>query len=162
MDAENRPVAYFITIRTYGTWLHGDPRGSDDRHHNRYGRPYLDHNPARKQHETNLLRQPAVNLVWACRQVVDAAFRELCRHRGWPLHALNVRSNHAHAVVSAPCAPEKVMNDLKAWGTRRLREAGLFPPEDEIWSYHGSTEYLWDDSDLCSAMLYVCERQNRN
>jgi hypothetical protein len=22
------PLAYFITFTTYGTWLHGDPRGS--------------------------------------------------------------------------------------------------------------------------------------
>jgi hypothetical protein len=31
------PLAYFITFRAYGTWLHGDKRGSVDRHNNRYG-----------------------------------------------------------------------------------------------------------------------------
>ena len=30
------PLAYFISFRTYGTWLHGDERGSIDRFHNRY------------------------------------------------------------------------------------------------------------------------------
>ena len=24
----NKPLAYFITFTTYGTWLHGDSRGS--------------------------------------------------------------------------------------------------------------------------------------
>ena len=29
-------LAYFISFRTYATWLHGDKRGSIDRFHNRY------------------------------------------------------------------------------------------------------------------------------
>ena len=34
-------LAYLISFRTYGTWLHGDKRGSVDRFHNRYCSPYL-------------------------------------------------------------------------------------------------------------------------
>ena len=33
------PIAYFISFRTYGTWLHGDERGSIDLHNNIYGNP---------------------------------------------------------------------------------------------------------------------------
>ncbi len=29
------PPAYLITFRTYGSWLHGDEKGSIDRKHNR-------------------------------------------------------------------------------------------------------------------------------
>src|SRR5882762_2856343 len=35
------PIAYFITFRAYGTWLHGDSRGSVDRFHKAYGSPML-------------------------------------------------------------------------------------------------------------------------
>jgi hypothetical protein len=35
------PLAYLITFRAYGTWLHGDSRGSVDRFHNRYGAPLI-------------------------------------------------------------------------------------------------------------------------
>ncbi|MDQ3490280.1 MAG: hypothetical protein M3449_04330 [Acidobacteriota bacterium] len=28
------PLAFLTTFRTYGTWLHGDKRGSIDRFHN--------------------------------------------------------------------------------------------------------------------------------
>ena len=36
------PLAYLKTIRTYGTWLHGDSRGSvDRREYNRYGDPKI-------------------------------------------------------------------------------------------------------------------------
>lgn len=31
------PLAYLITFRTYGTWLHGDERGSVDKNHNKFG-----------------------------------------------------------------------------------------------------------------------------
>jgi hypothetical protein len=35
------PLAYFISFRTYGTWLHGDERSSTDRFHNQYGSPFI-------------------------------------------------------------------------------------------------------------------------
>ncbi|MGH9840991.1 MAG: hypothetical protein ACREEM_19730 [Blastocatellia bacterium] len=35
------PLAYLITFRCYGTWLHGDERGSVDRDHNIYRTPFL-------------------------------------------------------------------------------------------------------------------------
>ncbi|MBA3569994.1 MAG: hypothetical protein H0W28_11765 [Pyrinomonadaceae bacterium] len=37
----NTPLAYFISFRTFGTWLHRDKRGSIDRFHNRYRSPYI-------------------------------------------------------------------------------------------------------------------------
>jgi hypothetical protein len=39
------PLAYLISFRSYGTWLHGDPRGSIDRFNNRYRSPYIKPNP---------------------------------------------------------------------------------------------------------------------
>ena len=57
-------------------------------------------------------------------------FRQLRREGdGWRLHALTVRTNHVHAVVSADEAPEKVMTNFKIWATRRLREHELLDPE---------------------------------
>ena len=32
-------LAYFSTFRTYGTWLHGDDRGSTDRSHSDWDTP---------------------------------------------------------------------------------------------------------------------------
>ena len=48
------PLAYFISWRTYGTWLHGDPRGSTSRHRNRYGSRFLPPEPS--WFEVNLSR----------------------------------------------------------------------------------------------------------
>ena len=38
---DHTALAYLITFRCYGTWLHGDSRGSVDRFHNRYGAPLI-------------------------------------------------------------------------------------------------------------------------
>ena len=35
------PLAYLITFRCYGTWLHGDVRGSMDSKHHVYGAPKI-------------------------------------------------------------------------------------------------------------------------
>ena len=42
------PLALLITFRCYGTWLHGDLRGSVDRDHNVYGTQRIGHEPPRK------------------------------------------------------------------------------------------------------------------
>lgn len=88
-DDNTFPLAYLITIRTFGTWLHGDERGSIDRHgKNIYGTvdiprtPNLEaamqENSGGKQH---LLNQTA-------RAVVEAAIREFCLSREYALHAV--------------------------------------------------------------------------
>jgi hypothetical protein len=79
--------------------------------------------------------------------------------RGWTLHALNIRTNHAHAVISAPCAPESVLRDLKAYATRSLRQTGLWTHRGSPWSDGGSTRYLWTENALACAITYVVERQ---
>jgi hypothetical protein len=38
-DDNEFPLAYLITFRCYGTWVHGDDRGSMDRKHNIYRTP---------------------------------------------------------------------------------------------------------------------------
>lgn len=50
-DDNQFPLAYHITIRTYGTWLHGDKRHSVDTHdnYNTYGAP--DRGPDKKLNE---------------------------------------------------------------------------------------------------------------
>ena len=97
-----------------------------------------------------LARSPFV-LETASREVIDTAIRDVCVHRGWTLHALNVRTNHVHLVVSTGSTPEQMMTSLKAWCTRRLRQAGLIPEGIKPWSRHGSTRYLWQIHEIEAA-----------
>lgn len=118
------PLAYLITFTCYGTWLHGDERGSVDRKHNEYQAPLLETNTRRKNHETNALKSPPVFLNERMREIVSRTVEEVCVHRRWTLHEQNVRTNHVHVVVSGEIDPDKIMKDLKAYATRRLAEAG--------------------------------------
>ena len=77
------PLAYFITFRTYGTWLHGDSRGSVDRLHNTYGTPRLPPNPLRRNYERGLLKRPPVKLTATRRAAVERGIRDTCKIRKW-------------------------------------------------------------------------------
>ena len=125
------PLAYFISFRSYSTWLHGDKRGSIDRFHNRYGDPYLPQNEAWQRHNRKQVKTAPFILRARERGSVEKAIRETCSIRNWHLHAINVRTNHVHTVVTANRKPELVLNAFKANATRELREA-------QLWLHHFS------------------------
>src|SRR5262249_48309714 len=47
------------------------------------------------------------------RSVVERAVREVCQYRRYALHAINVRTNHAHSVVTAMQKPEPILDAFK-------------------------------------------------
>jgi len=153
------PLAYLITFRTYGTWLHGDARGSVDRDHNAYDSPMLPPNPGLALAEVAQLKHAAILLGEAHRTTAAEAIERICHDRGWTLSALNVRTNHVHAVVSAPDSPERVMHAMKSFATRRLREMRLVGDDTRPWARHGSTRYLWTLRQVEEACRYVRESQ---
>lgn len=157
---QDHPAGYLITFRTHASWLHGDSRGSVDRKHNVFGTAMLPPNPVRQQREASLAATPVVSLTPPERQVVQRAIEEVCAHRGWRVHAVNVRSNHVHIVVSGSEQPERMMNAFKARATLQLRTSGLRSGECRLWARHGSTPYLWTAEQLAAACNYVVDRQN--
>ncbi|MFN6963678.1 MAG: transposase [Pyrinomonadaceae bacterium] len=154
------PLAYLITFRTYGSWLPGDERGSIDRFNNKYLAPRVAPNPIlERQHRKKLKSNPVI-LNAAQRSVVDAAIREVCEHRDWILRALNVRTHHAHAVVSiGPLKPFRALNAFKAYSTRRLREHDCWTYAHSPWVAGGSERWLWTEDDVFRACDYVVNGQ---
>ena len=155
----NFPLAYLITFRCYGTWLHGDERGSVDRFHNQYGAPYFPPNDARQQQSETRLKHAPVVLDEEQRESVSQAIRETCDLRKWLLRALNVRTNHVHAVLSTDVRPELTLNALKANATRSMKEAGCWNGDLSPWARNGSKLYLWTEEELANAIAYVVEDQ---
>jgi REP element-mobilizing transposase RayT len=153
------PLAYLITFRTYGTWLHGDARGSVDRTHNIYGAPLLPPDGKREQAARRRCRQAPVKLDAAQRRIVRQAVVEVSERQEWSLHELNVRSNHVHVVVSAPEDPDRVVNTFKSISTRRLRDAGLIDASIKPWNRGASRKYLWTPDALKAACRYVLDGQ---
>ena len=154
------PLAYFLTWTTYGTWLPGDRRGWV-----RWGRgtpdePFEQPNVDKRASVRRRLRGAPVRLDRRQRRMAAAAIRRSCLLRSWTVHALNVRSNHVHLVVTTDnLTPEQAMTHLKAWASRRLNErlVGLRPPR--WWTRHGSTRYLNTPVALTAAVAYVEKQQ---
>ncbi len=155
----DQPLAFFLTWTAYGTWLHGDARGSVDAQHNRPGTPRAPFNPVRETTRSTQLKHNPVQLGSTERGVVDRTIREVCEHRGWKLLELNVRTNHVHVIVFSTDSPDKTMGDLKAWCTRRLREKDLLLPKQPAWAEGGSTIWLWTEEQVARKCAYVRDGQ---
>ncbi len=158
-DTNDFPLAYLITFHTYGTWLHGDNRGSMNRKHNIRGMPRIAPNAKLRQAELVQLKHSPVILSAAQRRTIESAAQEVCHNRRYALLAINVRTNHVHAVVSAVCRPERIMDAMKAYATRKLRQNGLISLETKPWVRHGSTRYLWKEQHVEKAIDYVLHGQ---
>jgi REP element-mobilizing transposase RayT len=170
------PLAYFLTWSTYGTWLPGDERGWIEYRH---GWQLPD--TVRQLEAAARMTEDACRLDGEQRDAVERQVAETCKFRGWELHAVNCRSNHAHVVVTANLDPKAVRNQLKAWSTRRLKElelqrrqSGIITPSRSVnggrqkenirenwWAERGSQRYINDLESLEAAILYVRDAQDK-
>ncbi len=159
----DRPLALLITFRSRGTWLHGDSRGSIDRHHNVYGSPRIKVNADWEKYNSKEMKGEPAYLHAARREAVEEAIRETCKFRAWPLYALNVRTNHVHTVV-APGGkePHLVLHALKANATRKMRESGRWPFPYSPWVDKGSNRRLWNERHIEGAVNYVLYGQGND
>jgi REP element-mobilizing transposase RayT len=157
----SEPLAFLLTWTCYGTWLHGDERGSVTKGNNSPGTPFHDENPRWANKEAHKLVHGPVVLRDSAREIVRDAVVDHCRHRGWELFAVNARTNHVHAVIAydGTFGPDFMLNSLKARATRCLRSARLYAPDDRVWTRHGSTRYLWNNEDVEAAVDYVLNNQ---
>ncbi len=154
-DDNEFPLAYLISFRCYGTWIHGDQRGSMDRKHNVYGALKIPPNPRLLNSDKKQLKHLPSSLDARHRPVVEKAVREVCDYRHYVLRAVNARTNHVHSVVTTLTKPEPVLNAFKAYATRALRQKGVNSPGVKLWARHGSTIYLWKEQDVAKAIEYV-------
>lgn len=154
------PLAYLITFRCYGTWLHGDKRGSTDRFHNAYKSPHIKRNEPWQRHNVSTLKSDPVCLNAAQRETVEVAVRETCTFRKWLLRAVNVRTNHVHLVASIGAKkPKLALNAFKANATRKMREEGFWDRPHSPWADRGSKKSLWNERSVERAIDYVLHGQ---
>lgn len=153
------PLAYFLSWTTKGSWLPGDPRGWV--HKDLSGIRAFD----QRLFEASQSKRPddGVLLNDAQRRIVEHTIRDHCTFRGWRLHAVNVRTNHVHVVVTAnDVPPETALEQFKAWCSRRLNEhaqTSQTKPPRKWWTPHGSTRWINDDDYLHNAIDYVLHHQ---
>jgi REP element-mobilizing transposase RayT len=157
------PLAFHLTWTAYGTWLHGDERSWVES-----GVPGIQAPDAARASEARaLLAEAPVVLDDVQRQLVEATIREVCQFRGWVIHALSVRTNHIHLIVTAAGRhPDEVMKQFKAWCSRKLSDqAGLTKKTSaragrrRWFTEGGSTKWINEPAYLENAIRYVSEGQ---
>ena len=147
------PLAFLITVGTYGTWLHGDERGSVDRFMNKYGSPRIPRRAARHEYNLTIMKQDPVILNAQQRAAVEEAIIEVCDYRKWSLLAINVRTNHFHVVTITPeLKPGRSLNAFKAYATRKMRERGCWKSDRSPWVDKGSERWLWNEASACERL----------
>ena len=150
------PIAYHITFTTHGTWLHGDKRGSVDKEHNSPGSDFVAPSGGRLRNELYALKNSPVILNQNQREAVLKAVLQVCEFRGWIAHAVHVRGNHIHIIVSGKEKPEKMMVDFKAYATMAIKRCNNERMMvKKYWTEHGSTKYIWTKEKLASTIEYV-------
>ena len=157
------PIAYLITFRCYGTWLHGDERGSVNKFNNRYQSPFLEADKNWETENKYKSKGNPVALNAEQRVTVEQTIREVCEYKHWVLHTVNVRTNHIHTVVSTGNYSAKAaLNAFKAYSTKNFRKYNLWNFEHSPWSDKGSERYLWNEKSLAAAIEYVASRQGED
>lgn len=136
------------------------PRGTVSIREAGVGEPNLGDRPGLVAYSEGIMKHPPVILDGRMRVAVEEAIQERCTYKVWPMHALNVRTNHVHVVLTAEDESHQgVLQQLKAWATRRLRSEALVPPSASVWARHGSTISIWDEEGLAEVVDYVLFRQ---
>lgn len=157
------PLAVLFTFRCYGTWLHGDPRGSVDRNHNIYGTSFITESPGWQSYRKEQMVRPESKLNAGRRRSTIAGVREVCVKRGWSILAINARTNHVHSVVEVHGYDTKrALAALKAGATKRLREDKLWMSKETPWAEKGSRRKLWNERHIEQAIEYVISGQGRD
>ena len=153
------PLAYFLTWTTYGSWLPGDERGWAAKP-GRWMRP----DPQRVESARKLMTEPELTLSPSQREIVEGTVTDHCQIRRWHLHIVNCRTQHVHVVVTATNRdPADVMDQFKAWCTRRLKEhaesQGNINHRNNWWTQRGSQRQLFHEASVEAAIVYVVDGQ---
>lgn len=153
----NTPLAYFITFTTFGTWLHGDKRGSIVR---KEGTTLLLSGQEKlNRHERQKLKSSPVLLNSSHRKIVLDTIIEHCQIKQWHLYVAHIRSNHVHIVIKSNKSIDHVSKELKAWPTRNLRKEGMTNPK--IWTTGSSKKYIFTRQKLLEKIHYVAYEQGK-
>jgi hypothetical protein len=162
MSIETPALAYLITWTTYGTWLSGDRRGWIKAGQSGVQVP----NWRLEDEMRERMVGGAVILDPAQRDIVEHTIAAHCRIRRWHVHAVNARTNHVHSVVAADSDPNEIMEQLKAWCSRKLSDASGLTDVVAIkagrrrwFTEGGDKDSIHDELHLQNAIRYVLKLQ---
>jgi hypothetical protein len=148
-------LAYHITWGTYGTRLHGDPRGTVDRTHNQYKSPILRFDEHRWEEEKSKLKYPPVRFDIAKRTIVESMIPGVCVRGYWNFHACAAGKDHVHVILNSPNNPETIRQLRKRWLGQDLTTKYQPINQGSWWAECGSIRWINDEEYLRQATDYV-------
>ncbi|MGH7177142.1 MAG: hypothetical protein ACREJC_07175, partial [Tepidisphaeraceae bacterium] len=159
---------------TYGTRLHGDPRGTVDRKHNEFGSPILGYDQHRWEREKSLLKFPPVVLTREEMLIVESIIPWICERGSWKYITCAAGPDHVHVIVRSPRDPETIRRLMKRWLgqelSKRLNKEPNRPqsgtPEPDRpqsgttwWAECGSIKWIDNERYLKNATEYVTRQR---
>ena len=148
------PLAYHITLHTYGSWVPGDSRGW----HRRGDGPRSIARPgvaALEGYARELQRDPTVVLTASMSRAIIDSITTLSRTRGWRLYAAATVASHLHAVVGAPLMAVPLIQEIREESVRCLGGQGLCDDSRRFWSQGGHFSTIHTMAQLGHAVEYV-------
>jgi hypothetical protein len=155
-------IAFHITWGTYGTRLHGDPRGTVDRDHNEYDTPVLGYDEHRWEREKATLKFPPVVLTRPQMVFIEQTIPGICIRGGWEHITSASGPDHVHEILKSKQDPEVIRRLLKRWLGQELTkhfhgEPGCPQPGTEAtwWAECGSIKWIDNERYYHNAVNYV-------
>ena len=147
-------LAYHITWGTYGTRLHGDPRGTVDRAHNTRGTPVLGFDEHRWEQQKSNLKFAPVYFSREQMRFIEEMIPIVCERGYWTYQTCAAGPDHVHAILSSPHDPETIRRLLKRYLGQEL-SAHWLPDGATWWAESGSIKWICDDRYFTNAFTYV-------
>jgi REP element-mobilizing transposase RayT len=154
-----RPIAYHITFGTYGTRLHGDPRGTVDRSHNQPGEPIVGADLTRWEREHAKLRFEPVLMTPEQMRFAEDQLPAICTRGGWTLHTAAAGPDHVHTLLTAAADGEAVRKWLKRWLGEAMSASWRLAPGATWWAECGSVKWVWDERYFARVFDYVRDQR---
>lgn len=152
---------WHITFGTYGTRLHGGPRLTVHRRHNRRGTPFIEHDAERSASERNRMRGEPVLLTAAQRSLIEARLPLLCSRGGWAFVAAAAEPDHVHLLCGADRAVhgKQIRALVKRWLTQALNDQWPAPLSSPWWADGGSTKPVNSPRYFQNVCAYIEKQQ---
>jgi hypothetical protein len=152
-------LAYHITWGTYGTRLHGDPRGTVDRQHNEFGTPVLGYDEHRWEREKENLNFDPVVFTRDEMRLVESLIPGICERGHWIYRTCAAGPDHVHVILASEHNPETIRRLLKRWLSQELSSRKPLPDGAVWWAECGSIKWIDSERYLKNATKYVTDQR---
>ncbi len=149
------PLAYHITVGTYGTRLHGDDRGTVDRAMNQPGDPIIGRVEQWQRMERANLRFPPRLFAPEQMRLVESQVPAICARGGWTLQAHATAPDHTHTILTGSADGTLIRKLFKRWLGQALADHVPLQPDETFWAECGSVKWVWTDDYLIAVKAYV-------